>query len=275
MLDTTAEATMIAGALLMLVAAIGVLRFPGAAARMHAATKGATGGLILVCVGAAFHLGGSTATLLTLVVVFQLVTAPIAGHILGRAALGSRDPAARGLVRDDYGHGDQITAAAKESPDRERLPIASLLVLTGAWCLLWGNAAPGTIIGGVAAATVVLAVGAPRQKRFRFRVRGVPGLASTFIGALVRGTIDVAAEVLTRDNSSIRQAIVRVDLPDHSLATLVLTAAMVTLTPGSLTVALDEEGKALYVHVLHYDESTVHRDVHRLATSASGALRQT
>ncbi len=76
-----------AGALLAFFAAIGVLRFPDIFARMHAATKPQVLGLFLVLVGIALILRKGTATwVLLLVAVGQMLTAPVAAHMIGRAS---------------------------------------------------------------------------------------------------------------------------------------------------------------------------------------------
>lgn len=84
---------LLAGALLSLLAAVGVLRLPDVFMRMHAATKsGVVGcGLILIGVGLA---DGSVATIIKIAVtiIFLLLTTPVAGHLLGRAAYVSGAP---------------------------------------------------------------------------------------------------------------------------------------------------------------------------------------
>lgn len=87
MTQIAAGALMTVGALLALIAGIGLQRFPDVFARMHAATKPATLGLALVLSGAALLMpdAGAVAKLL-LVVVLQFITAPVGGHLVGRAA---------------------------------------------------------------------------------------------------------------------------------------------------------------------------------------------
>lgn len=92
-LDVISAVLMLAGAAIAVIAAIGLHRMPDVYARMHVATKPATLGITLCLVGAALRAdSGSTATKLVLAIVFQLVTAPVAGHLLGRAAHASRVP---------------------------------------------------------------------------------------------------------------------------------------------------------------------------------------
>ncbi|WP_299053868.1 monovalent cation/H(+) antiporter subunit G [uncultured Nocardioides sp.] len=94
--DVTAGVLILLGALLSLVAAIGMLRFPDVLTRMHSATKPQVLGVVLVVLGLALHLrDASVLAVLLLVVLFQMTTAPVAGHMIGRAAFRA------GQVRDD------------------------------------------------------------------------------------------------------------------------------------------------------------------------------
>ncbi|MGF1618774.1 MAG: monovalent cation/H(+) antiporter subunit G [Acidimicrobiia bacterium] len=99
---------MIVGALLALLAAIGLHRFDNVLARMHAATKPATLGLVLIAVGASLQLTDSGDSVkLFLVVVFQFFTAPIAAHLIGRAAYRSVVEVAN-TIRIDELAGDSV-----------------------------------------------------------------------------------------------------------------------------------------------------------------------
>lgn len=87
MIEAIASVLLVAGAALALLAAIGLHRFEDVFARMHAATKPATLGLILILSGAGLMLPipGAVAKLV-LVILLQFITAPIAAHLVGRAA---------------------------------------------------------------------------------------------------------------------------------------------------------------------------------------------
>ena len=107
------------------VAAIGVLRFPDLLTRMHAATKPQVLGLILISTGLALELRDArVAALLALVVVAQMVTAPVAGHMVGRASYRAgqvdrvRDPEILGLDGTPDA-GDEMTVVADEKKARE------------------------------------------------------------------------------------------------------------------------------------------------------------
>jgi multicomponent Na+:H+ antiporter subunit G len=78
---------MVIGAGFMLIAAIGVARLPDVFMRMHASTKSATLGVGCLMLGAALHFGDfAIAARAVAVVIFFFVTAPVAAHMLGRAA---------------------------------------------------------------------------------------------------------------------------------------------------------------------------------------------
>lgn len=77
----------IVGALFALVASIGLLRLPDVYSRMHAASKAGTMGSGLMLIALAIHAGGSGVFARALAgVVFFLLTAPIAAHLLAKAA---------------------------------------------------------------------------------------------------------------------------------------------------------------------------------------------
>lgn len=93
---------MITGALFSLVASIGLVRFPDVYTRMHAASKAGTvgSGLLLLAVG--LHSGDlSTFGRACAGIVFFILTAPVAAHLLARAAHKAGYRLADVSVRDD------------------------------------------------------------------------------------------------------------------------------------------------------------------------------
>lgn len=78
--------------LVLVIAALGVLRLPDALARQHAATKAATLGVVLFAMGLALIAigegwGWGWVVRLGLVVILLLLTLPLASHAVARAAL--------------------------------------------------------------------------------------------------------------------------------------------------------------------------------------------
>lgn len=87
LVDIVAAAALLAGASFGLLAAVGLHTFPDVFARMHAATKPATLGVLLVAVGASLELASLTdVAKLALAVLVQFLTAPVGAHMVGRAA---------------------------------------------------------------------------------------------------------------------------------------------------------------------------------------------
>jgi multicomponent Na+:H+ antiporter subunit G len=119
--DVVAAALMLAGAVIAVIAAVGLHRLPDVYARMHVATKPATLGIALCLTGAALEASStSTATKLVLAIVFQLVTTPAAGHLLGRAAHAARAPVSEYTFMDELRPlPDQDDDAALDRPDHE------------------------------------------------------------------------------------------------------------------------------------------------------------
>ncbi len=87
---------------LSLLAAVGVLRFPDVYSRMHAATKAGTLGAGVVIAAMAIHDGQLDVVLRALAgIYFLIVTAPIAAHLLGRAAYSAGIPLWHKTAFDD------------------------------------------------------------------------------------------------------------------------------------------------------------------------------
>lgn len=103
--DWLVSICLIAGAALSLVAGIAVVRFPDTASRVHAATKPQTLGIVLLMIGLGIRLG-TVAVIgeLVLIVVLQLLTAPVAAHL---------------TVRQAYRHDKLRGATASGSPGDE------------------------------------------------------------------------------------------------------------------------------------------------------------
>ena len=96
MTDIVASALLLSGAAIVLLAAIGLNRFDGVFAKMHAATKSATLGLLLLLAAAGLRIEGPGRSAIVLAAVLQLLTAPISAHLVGRAAYrGSMSERAR------------------------------------------------------------------------------------------------------------------------------------------------------------------------------------
>jgi multicomponent Na+:H+ antiporter subunit G len=126
-LDVLALVCVGAGVVLALVAALGMLRLPDVLTRLHAGAKPQTLGVVLVAIGVALDVRTATAVgISTLVVVIQLVTAPVAAHMVGRAAYRT------GKVRRDLLLVDELSRLEGHDEPEGGLPDGCVRVPGGA-----------------------------------------------------------------------------------------------------------------------------------------------
>ena len=100
-LNVVTAVLMLVGALSCLLGAIGLVRLPDLPARLQAATKPQTLGLALVLLGTALRVELASAVTLVLVVLFQVITAPVVSQLVGRAAYRSGAVEPDALVVDE------------------------------------------------------------------------------------------------------------------------------------------------------------------------------
>ncbi|MFE5998264.1 monovalent cation/H(+) antiporter subunit G [Streptomyces sp. NPDC056454] len=86
-LDTAGALLVLLGAAICLLGVIGMLRLPDVLSRSHAATKPQTLGMLLVLAGVALRLRtGMDLATLALIGFFQMLTGPVASHLVARSA---------------------------------------------------------------------------------------------------------------------------------------------------------------------------------------------
>lgn len=92
-LELFLSACVLLGGFFAFVAGLGILRLPDVLIRMHATTKAGTlaSGLVMLGVAAGFGDAPTVARAIA-VVIFLLLTAPVAAHMIGRAAFRSGVP---------------------------------------------------------------------------------------------------------------------------------------------------------------------------------------
>ena len=93
---------MIGGAGFMALAGLGILRMPDLFTRMHASTKGASLGVAVLLIAAAvFFQDLTVGTKAFITTAFIFLTAPVAAHMLGRAAYAKNIPLWKESVIDE------------------------------------------------------------------------------------------------------------------------------------------------------------------------------
>ena len=100
--ETLSGALMTTGVFFMLLAAVGVARLPDLFMRMHASTKSVTLGVGCLMLGVAVYFNDLAISARALaVVVFVFATAPVASHMIARAAYFANVPLWEGTLSDE------------------------------------------------------------------------------------------------------------------------------------------------------------------------------
>ena len=103
-IEIVVAATMIVGTFLMVVASIGLLRFPDIYCRMHAAGKAGTLGISLIILAVVFFFVSTSVGVVLrglLAIAFQFLTTPAATHLLARASYITEYPLSKRTAVDE------------------------------------------------------------------------------------------------------------------------------------------------------------------------------
>lgn len=102
MSDIIATLAVVLGTAFGLLSAVGILRMPDVYIRLQVASKASSLGIALLMLGVAAHFGElSVIVRALLVVLFLFMTAPVAAHVIGRAAYLTGVPLAPGSEPDE------------------------------------------------------------------------------------------------------------------------------------------------------------------------------
>jgi multicomponent Na+:H+ antiporter subunit G len=114
LLDVGSVFFLFVAALLSLAAGVGIVRFQDPLSRMHAATKPQILGLVsaLIAIGLQAE-NGATIAMLVPILGFQMLTAPVSAHMVGRAGYRGRHVRRDLLLRDELA--DAIEEAHAEA----------------------------------------------------------------------------------------------------------------------------------------------------------------
>lgn len=114
MIELIGSGFILAGAIFLFSAGLGLLRMPDAYTRIQAGTKASTLGNMLVLIGLAFYHPSWTFRLI-LVVYFVLVTNPVSSHALSRAAWLIRTPMTSATITDALAEEDERGGGEKQA----------------------------------------------------------------------------------------------------------------------------------------------------------------
>lgn len=172
--------------------------------------------------------------------------------------------------------------AQRDVGRRSRLrggPVATVVFLAAVWMMLWGAASWVTALGGLAVATAL--VGVARQPAMPLGLGPYPG---RMLRALAWVVLDIARSTVTvawaavRTGQATRSEVIRVRAPACRSEVLVLAAGLISISPGTLVVEIDNERDELLVHVLPVHDTERSRaelqhTTDRLVHALQGGLR--
>ncbi|RDW22420.1 Na+/H+ antiporter subunit G [Oceanobacillus arenosus] len=95
---------MLIGAIMAVISAIGIIRFPDIYTRSHAGTKSSTLAVLLTLLGAFLYFVttiGFVSVRLLLGIIFVFITSPVAGHLITRAAYRAKVKLADTTIEDE------------------------------------------------------------------------------------------------------------------------------------------------------------------------------
>lgn len=150
----------------------------------------------------------------------------------------------------------------------------SIIWMTIVWVALWEDLTWANLIGGAAVGVFVNWLVPLRTPVARHGIRplALVRLLAVFGRELVEASALMAWEVVTPHNR-INAAVVGVPLKSRSRGIVTHVANMVSLTPGTLTLEVEEETMTIYIHVLHLDSvEATRRAVLRLEELAMAAF---
>ncbi|MCW4148163.1 MULTISPECIES: monovalent cation/H(+) antiporter subunit G [Halomonadaceae] len=102
MIELLKSGLILVGAIFMFLAALGLVRMPDLLTRMHATTKAATLGATLIMLAVALHFGEVAVVARAFgVILFIMMTAPVAAHVIGRAGYFVGARLWSGTVKDE------------------------------------------------------------------------------------------------------------------------------------------------------------------------------
>lgn len=136
------------------------------------------------------------------------------------------------------------------------------LILTVVWILLQNKISAGMIVFGI-----ILGIIIPRMTSVwwpdtpkGFRMGKMISYGFIVVWDIIVANIQVAWIVISVPNARLKPAWIVVPLALKQPEAITMLAGTITLTPGTVSADLSNEGHSLLVHVLHTDDPDAVRD---------------
>lgn len=141
------------------------------------------------------------------------------------------------------------------------------LQLAFVWAALWGVSLASLVTGfGVGFIVLALAQRLVGSKSYVQSGLGVARLAFVFTASLVASNLRLARDIL-RPRPRFASALLAVDVTDLSPSQVTIVSALISLTPGSITVDVADDGSRIFVHTLYAgDPEGARKELRAMAT---------
>lgn len=150
------------------------------------------------------------------------------------------------------------------------------VLLAVIWVAITGKIEPGNLLLGFALGLLVMffAGRVIGSANYTPRLVQAVGLLGFFLWDLFLSNLAVALDVI-RPRPHLRPGVIGIPLEVRTDAEITLLAALVALTPGSLSLDVSADRQTLYVHMMHLDdpEAVTHKIKHGFERRILAVLR--
>lgn len=152
--------------------------------------------------------------------------------------------------------------------------IVRLVALVALWVALYGELSVGNVVGGLLVAGVVVSFFPSTSGSVRHvRPWGAMQLGWYVFVNLMTSTWAVVVAVLFPRPDRVEASVKAVQVTTRSATAMTLMGNLITLTPGTMTVDVDESAGVLHVHVLgRVDDRQFAESMARLEQKVVAAL---
>lgn len=136
------------------------------------------------------------------------------------------------------------------------------LILTITWVLLQNEVSAGMIVFGLILGIMIpwgTSIWWPEQPK-QFRALRMISYSLLVIRDIIVANVEVAWIVLSVPTAKLRPAWIVIPLRLRQPEAITMLAGTITLTPGTVSADLSDQGSCLLVHVLHTDDPAAVRD---------------
>ncbi|MDJ0820671.1 MAG: Na+/H+ antiporter subunit E [Paracoccaceae bacterium] len=136
------------------------------------------------------------------------------------------------------------------------------LILTVVWTLLQNQVSAGMVVFGLILGIIIPLITSAwwPDRPQGFKLGKMVSYTLMVIWDIMVANVQVAWIVLTRSNASLRPAWVVIPLELKHPEAISILAGTITLTPGTVSADLSDEGHSLLVHALDCDNPDAVRD---------------